>query len=519
MDEDLLKRNTDCVYFLASPLTCKKGADCDYRHNEIARLNPRDCWYWFSGSCLNPTCAFRHPPLEGHTGVPSEPTQTSLPANKTTVPCYFFFNGFCNKGDRCSFLHGPDYSSFPGKAGKNDSGSNDALPIENKTSSGNKTGVALAITTTETYPDSSEIAPKALHNCKFDPDEDPQRPVLKNVKQQNSPPEMSAYEYKEASVIRPDSIYPEKDFVHSISHICTDQSTDEQVNNHMGPEERLESSPGFDVLVDDKMEDSAYEDDSEYLPMLDGEHGELNGQYLQYEFKNTVEYDPECSEADILYEDMYDGCRFMDGDHSLADDRRVPAFSRERIIDSILSRKRIRMPAEMAACDRNLDLRDHLTRRRETDGRPVTGFLRRRESSCLVIQNHERFRRHGFDQQLSRRLTSEVGFSSIDSKGEGETWHRLWHPLQRSSRKQHFKENQAQRRFLPSKIFRKPLSKRRYNPASAASTFHGPKSLAEIKEEKRTAAKKGHFNSTSTDFQDPKPLSEILKDKKRLDFV
>ncbi|CAN1824969.1 Zinc finger CCCH domain-containing protein 17 [Linum perenne] len=91
MEEELQKRNTDCVYFLASPLTCKKvlssiphlnsftslfllvplflrrglahfrGAECEYRHSEMARLNPRDCWFWLSGTCLNPTCAFRHP--------------------------------------------------------------------------------------------------------------------------------------------------------------------------------------------------------------------------------------------------------------------------------------------------------------------------------------------------------------------------------------------------------------------------------------------------------------------------
>lgn len=38
-----------------------QGADCEYRHSEIARLNPRECWFWVSGACLNPTCAFRHP--------------------------------------------------------------------------------------------------------------------------------------------------------------------------------------------------------------------------------------------------------------------------------------------------------------------------------------------------------------------------------------------------------------------------------------------------------------------------
>ncbi|XP_021741662.1 zinc finger CCCH domain-containing protein 17-like [Chenopodium quinoa] len=65
MEDELLKRNTDCVYFLASPFTCKKGVECEYRHSEMARLNPRDCWYWMSGNCLNPTCAFRHPKYDG----------------------------------------------------------------------------------------------------------------------------------------------------------------------------------------------------------------------------------------------------------------------------------------------------------------------------------------------------------------------------------------------------------------------------------------------------------------------
>lgn len=42
-------------------LSIFQGLDCEYRHNEIARLNPRDCWYWLVGNCLNPTCGFRHP--------------------------------------------------------------------------------------------------------------------------------------------------------------------------------------------------------------------------------------------------------------------------------------------------------------------------------------------------------------------------------------------------------------------------------------------------------------------------
>ncbi|RWW09094.1 hypothetical protein GW17_00027435 [Ensete ventricosum] len=101
-EEEAMKRNTDCVYFLASPLTCKKplplpsslplslppplthrtgasstadrqvrrvlliiqGSECEYRHSEGARINPRDCWYWLNGNCLNPKCSFRHPVRE-----------------------------------------------------------------------------------------------------------------------------------------------------------------------------------------------------------------------------------------------------------------------------------------------------------------------------------------------------------------------------------------------------------------------------------------------------------------------
>lgn len=456
--------------------------------------------------------------------MPSEQTQSSIPANKTTVPCYFFFNGFCNKGDRCSFLHGPDYSSFPIKPVKNESGSNDPLPLENKTSSGDKTG---AISTTEKYLDPSEIVSKALQSCKFQPIEDFQRPVPKSAKQQDTSLQIAASEYQEAAEIKSDPITPEEGFVCSISHMCTEQDAEEQVNSHIEPEDRWESSPGFDVLVDDEMENLGYEDDSEYLPVLDREHRELNGQHLRYEFKDTDEYDPICPEGGILYEqEIYDGYPCMDGDCTFADDRNIPAYTRERIIDSILSRKRIRMPAEMTVHDRNLDLRDHLRRRREINGH-VTGFLRRHESSCVMFRNPERYRRHGVDQRLSRRLTSEVGLSMIDSNGRGETLARAYnhgifrHSQQQISRRQPqlYKERLAKQPFLSSKISRKPVPKqRRSSHESATSTFNGPKTLAEIKEEKK-AAEEGHFKSTSADFQDPKPLSEILKDKRRSDCV
>lgn len=129
MDEEAQKRNTDCVYFLASPLTCKKGNSCEFRHSEAARMNPRDCWYWIHSTCRNPNCSFRHPPLEGKP-VSSVPPQASAVAAATTAPavsavampaaalssksktpCYFFSQGHCAKGDKCPFMHGPSVPS------------------------------------------------------------------------------------------------------------------------------------------------------------------------------------------------------------------------------------------------------------------------------------------------------------------------------------------------------------------------------------------------------------------------
>ncbi|KAE9609702.1 hypothetical protein Lal_00006664 [Lupinus albus] len=511
MDEDLIKRNTDCVYFLASPLTCKKGFECEYRHNEVARLNPRDCWYWLSGTCLNPTCAFRHPPLDGHTGTPSEPTQSPLPTNKTAFPCYYFFNGFCIKGDRCSFLHTPDDSFYTVKSMKNDNGSTDALILENKT--------GATSTPTESH---SDPALTALSGFKVQHKEDLQLSLPKNVKPQDDCLGISSFEYKEATVTRSDSLSRGEGFVHSISHFCSEQSSDEQVNCHREPEERWESSPGFDVLVHDGLENLGYEDDSEYLPALDREHQELDERYLGFEFKSPDECDTIHPGADFLYgQETYDGYRCLDRDLIRVDGRKVCAYSREIFLDSILSRKRIRMLPDRANCGRDLDLRDHLRRRKEVNFPPATGFLKRYESS-FAVRSLERQRGYGIDQWPSRRLTSQLGFRTVESIGEVGTLsaanrRRLFrHSMQQHRPREHYREKLAKQHFLSS---RKPVLKQR-NSVQESTTFSGPKSLAEIKEEKKKKTEKSlHCRSTSADFKDPKPLSEILKDKRSIDQV
>lgn len=126
-EEARRRRGTDCVYYLASPLTCNKGSECEFRHSDAARANPRDCWYWFNGNCANPKCSFRHPPLDDLLGAQATPraSQQSAPqvpvpaqapssgAAKPGVPCYYFQKGMCAKGNLCAFSHVPQFAGSP----------------------------------------------------------------------------------------------------------------------------------------------------------------------------------------------------------------------------------------------------------------------------------------------------------------------------------------------------------------------------------------------------------------------
>ncbi|XP_057967194.1 zinc finger CCCH domain-containing protein 34-like [Malania oleifera] len=531
MEDELQKRNTDCVYFLASPLTCKKGIDCEYRHSDIARLNPRDCWYWLAGNCLNPTCAFRHPPLDGHSegslesaAAPSQ--QSSATTNKTNVPCYFYFNGFCNKGDQCSFLHGPD-GSTAWKSVKTTSAGADAPSLDNKTSVGSD----IRHVPNETHPNLSETAQKAASEIQFQPNDVHQKSVPNKVVKQSAYPQTSVSESEEAAPIKSESLPPEGGLIESGSLICSDQSSDEQVDGHVEPEERWESSPGFDVLVDNRSDDMGYQDDPEYAVALEREGREVNDHFLRYDFEDRVEYDSIYSDAEILCEHrIYDSYDRLDYDHR-SEYGQVPRRMRQRIADPILSRKRKLLPVGMAENGRNgVDLREHLRKHRMIDGHPVNRFSRRNDSPRLIGRNRERSRRHGAGQRLHGRLASEVGRNMIGSFGEKESVSNGVNRQDRLRRlrlnrpRHHFEEKrQAKMQFVPSEVSREPPTReRRYT--SESSSFTGPKSLAQIKEEKRKAMESGDCfgvradpsRMSVADFQGPKPLSEILKEKGKL---
>ncbi|KAK9947604.1 hypothetical protein M0R45_003220 [Rubus argutus] len=518
MEEDLLKRHTDCVDFMATPPTCDKGLDCEFRHSKIARLNPKACWYWLAGDCLNPTCAFRHPPLEGHEAAPSESAPSSISANKSNVSCYFYFNGICYKGDRCSFLHDIDGSASTGKCSNTVSACAEALPSENKASVVNETLPALIVT----HHNPSETVSKTTVDTRFQPKQD-----LDDLEQPQKSASPHVYESgdEEADEIRSNSWLPAEGSIHSKSPLCTDQSSEEGGDDLIVQEEWWESSPGFDVLVDGKSENLGFKDSPEYFPTLDGECRELNKEWHNYD--NPDEYYPLRPGAEILYENqIYDSYDCLDTRYIFGNERSIPGYAEDKMLDSIFSRKRELMPMELTVDDHDgLDLRNHLRRRRVIDDCSVSGLSRMNESLQLISRSQKWPQRHGTGWQ--GRMASELGNRTHESLKENEAFgnagiqrrpHR--HSQQYRSRK-HQERRLTKSQFPSSGFSRKPVPKEKRS--SASTIFTGPKSLAQIKEENRKAEENGggirksrRVLRTRSDFQGPKPLTEILKEKRKL---
>ncbi|MFS8027862.1 putative transcription factor C3H family [Helianthus anomalus] len=229
-EDELLKRNTDCVYFLASPLTCKKGSECEYRHSDIARVNPRDCWYWLNGNCLNPKCAFRHPPLDGLLGSDvSTPKGPPAPAPYATpkqgVACIFFQKGYCLKGHLCPFLHGPSNS------------------INNKPT---QPGPAIPVT----EPPKTVQQVSVRKPVEFQPSQgkQPPLPTRNGVDKKIAPPAL----VPPPVINEPQSNKPNRSYHATNGRI---------VNGKDAEEYSREPSPGFDVLVDNEVEDAGHDYD------------------------------------------------------------------------------------------------------------------------------------------------------------------------------------------------------------------------------------------------------------------
>ncbi|XP_074309025.1 zinc finger CCCH domain-containing protein 17 [Silene latifolia] len=557
-EDDLWKHNTDCVYFLASPLTCKKGSQCEYRHSEAARGNPRDCYYWLNGTCLNANCGFRHPPLDvmvppqggSYAGPsplmpPSGAPFASIPQNaaKQAVPCIFFQRGVCSKGDKCHFMHGavplPNTKIQPGVA----TTASTEMPSFKKTFGASEKGPQPKMNVYSNASKSIETPRQPQANA-----------ALKVVKPRLMEQPTAAKRYPSPGVIEEAPKFKE-----TVPPLAANGSLrsraarphrsgsvdDEYYQNGKDVDDSFrESSPGFDVLVDDKLEeDEYYHNDDQYV--------RLRGQ----EGRRTSEFDIESRDdyisANDVNHDIYHskhGYRAYDG---LVDkyprEQRQASSERQTIHD----RRGPYKPESTDFVPNSSDLRHRLSKQRRDNGlrsvispdykadyhREDRGYQSSRRDARRS-PTRESTRESSFGSRLQGRIKlprrSPPGSVGNMYSGRGNDRVRNSGILSPSRPQQSSLQGRLRDR-LSGRIQEESNEDRNFRGQMRKdSTFEDsidgfapPKRLSELRVNKHTGNSQvttgklrdtvlasSHTHDGDISFDGPKPLSEILKRKR-----
>ncbi|EXB97153.1 Zinc finger CCCH domain-containing protein 17 [Morus notabilis] len=556
-EEEALKRNTDCVYFLASPLTCKKGGECEYRHSEYARVNPRDCWYWLNGNCLNPKCAFRHPPLDGLLGTQAAPsagsalpssqatavsvtTAASVPpatnnSSKQAVPCIFFQKGYCLKGDRCAFSHGPNPTTST-KVSQASAVTHGSEPSNVKKAFGG----LQKCTQEQMFPLASiskpvGVAPEANHVPKVE-----NAPPRNGVSIERSVPSSKSFDNealrsKAVSALVMNGISTTRS---NRSH-QVNVSDDHGFQNGKDADEFLrESSPGFDVLVDDELRDPDYFHGEDQYGRARGLDGRNLSSVDEYDMDQSAGY----GSANPHGYDSYD---HMQGQYAWEQHR----ASSERTVGGAAQFERTgyRKSHSPDNIDES-DLRYRLSKQRRVNGLRSVISHEHAHDTHVDERNYRGSSRRDSHQMLqhegplSSRLRGRIKLPGGSSVNGGDLRHDREFDRGRSrgrlspSRPQSSIHQGRLRDRLKGKVQEDYNSEGRifrgFPPGREATDegtdFAAPKKLSELKVGKVTENKEhshlGKRKSTRMEvsqppegdrsFEGPKPLSEILKRKR-----
>uniref|UniRef100_A0A1J3I718 Zinc finger CCCH domain-containing protein 17 n=1 Tax=Noccaea caerulescens TaxID=107243 RepID=A0A1J3I718_NOCCA len=518
-EEEALKWNTDCVYFLASPLTCKKGAECEYRHSEFARVNPRDCYYWLSGNCMNPKCGFRHPPLEGllanQGGAPAGSVQPSSHATahpgvaKQPVPCVFFQKGMCVKGDMCSFMHTPNPAGYkkqhhPPAEAKPAGGADPQFlkkPVESHTGEKKLPDAATNLSKTVKAHADVSAAPRAASAGLRD-----SRSVEGYV------PKHVGYE----------PVVQKKDVgVTQLLHKYGSEDNNSFHNGKDTDEVLRESSPGFDVLVDNE------DRDSEYYHVED-----RYGRRSQERGNSVNEYDPDFSAIAHGDGEAFRDQRFEREERYAWGHRRVSSERGDR------SERRVYAEDERSENIPASDLRYRLAKQRKVNGMGSVGSHDYAAPDASVERGYRDSGRNTpressisssrLQGRLKLRERSNGDEAHFDRRSErGRDRSELSQGRLRDRIKGRVEESHQERGLRD----RAPWARRReMDDERKSSGFSAPKAIAETKisrkEESKTEPSLGkrksleeddddhHHRRSGDSFAAPLPFSEILKRKR-----
>ncbi|XP_052156919.1 zinc finger CCCH domain-containing protein 34 [Oryza glaberrima] len=472
--------NTDCVYFLASPFTCTKGSKCEYRHADGARFNRRNCWYWFKGNCVNPSCTFRHPPLENLNKTKSlaDPLSLCSTSVKAANPCYFYYNLHCSKGDNCPYLHEPLTS-------------NDAV------------GTSCKATTSNPAVSKSYVGDEMVEESK-DTITNPCQDTSCHIKEV---PVSINPEFGEAEAVS-GALETSTDIDEYMKcSAVSDLNSGDSTMDHTEQDER-DSSPGFDVLVDDCLSNKS---DLEHQLTTESDNKVLHAEYgirdpvlydMYYHDPEYYNYEPEFCGLDdrqgYLYLCQPNGAHEHESEitlgHLLPQNTEVTSDEFDRRFFN--PRNFTSSVADTNFVHQHTQIR-HISKRRPENRKGAKGkkdCIKR--SRCLEPKNST--------QQIESMPTRQRKDYLM-----GECPQPANHATFRGRRK---KNRGKQQHVLSAKSSEHPTA-----------DFTGPKTLAQIKEEKcksnssfsHSTACTPNVRSFSDDFEGPKSLTELLMTKSR----
>ncbi|GKB56090.1 hypothetical protein Tco_0912276 [Tanacetum coccineum] len=280
-------------------------------------------------------------------------------------------------------------------------------------------------------------------------------PVKSNENESDQNVEDEGYVQREENIEDKEFVESEENVKHEeFVQSESDVFDDQSSDGYVEREGWLKSPPGFDVLV---------EGGSERL--------DYNSAYTKSE--------------NALREQRYDVYDRFD---------EMSEQPRESIFYRLSFQKRNLKPEPILKRRRGSDLREFL-KRKVVDGSFFNGY----DSNHRIRGNSERHvPRVGIDFDYRARISELVYMNKHRPPIRDK---RLMKPLVLSS---------AVSRS------RKPAQYSNRRSRDESGVFTGPKSLDQIKEEKKKALQ-GSFNVTESDgFQGPRPLSEILKNKRKL---
>uniref|UniRef100_A0ACD5YZY3 Uncharacterized protein n=1 Tax=Avena sativa TaxID=4498 RepID=A0ACD5YZY3_AVESA len=373
-------------------------------------MNPRDCYYWLNGNCLNPKCSFRHPPIDGMFGAPT-PGMPAVSSNyaaynsgKQMVPCYYFQKGNCIKGDKCPFYHPqsagnnpPEQvvkaSSFPSEQPQTQK--NDFLGIKEFGQTNHSTqqgGLILddrsKMTVNRPTANSAKTAtaamPAELASNGF-------KSVLKSERVQNSMPaaNKSFRTSSEEELLDQNNLIVENDLTKEWNQ-SYQAPADDLPQNSRDADELTGESPGFDVLVDNDADGAYLRDDEDFgrdiYPIEDYEYAPADFEMLPHHERELFNGMSE----QVPIRQKYDGYERKRRRPSSERNMDRPSHSERR------SRHRETGPVEIDGSD----LR-HRLRRRKINGSAVisperSGEQRRRDE-------HYRERERAYDGHHTHR--------------------------------------------------------------------------------------------------------------------